>query len=79
MHDSVTNTISQSRYVYDEFIKELHNGAKTMLYYFHYNNKGSHPFTMDWTSTENIEMAEISPEQACYLSETSKEVNRRSE
>ena len=67
----------QTRYVYDEFIQELHHGAKTMIYYFHYNNKGSHPFAKDWTSTGNMEMAEISPEQARFLATTVEEVNHR--
>lgn len=48
-----------------------------MIYYFHYNNKGSHPFARDWKLAENIEMAELSPEQAQFLVATSKEVKRR--
>jgi hypothetical protein len=48
-----------------------------MLYYFHYNNKGSHPFTRDWTSEDNIAMAELNAEQATFLVETAEEVKRR--
>jgi hypothetical protein len=69
----------QTRYVYNAFIEELHGGAKTMIYYFHYNNKGSHPFSRDWTCKKNIGMAELSDEQARFLVETSEEVQRRRE
>ena len=49
-----------------------------MIYYFHYNNKGSHPFTRDWTSKENMLLAEVNEEQAGFLAETAHEVMRRS-
>ena len=49
-----------------------------MIYYYHYNNKGSHPFAKDWTSEENIAMAELNEEQAGFLVETAHEIMRRS-
>jgi hypothetical protein len=48
-----------------------------MIYYFHYNNKESHPFTRDWTCKRNIDMAELNNKQARFLVETSEEVQRR--
>jgi hypothetical protein len=50
-----------------------------VIYYFHYNNRGSHPFTRDCTCKKNIEMAELNDEQARFLVETSEEVQRRPE
>ena len=52
--------------------------SKTMIYYFHYTNKGSHPFAKDWMSEENIAMAELNEEQASFLVETAHEIMRRS-
>lgn len=49
-----------------------------MIYFFHYNNKGSHPFAKDWTSRENMVMAELNEEQAGFLVKTAHEVMRRS-
>lgn len=56
----------------------MHASAETLLYYFHYNNKGGHPFVKDWTSRENVVMAELDKEQASFLAETAREVMRRS-
>ncbi|PMD45736.1 hypothetical protein L207DRAFT_419813 [Hyaloscypha variabilis F] len=67
----------QSRYVYDTFIEELHNGSKIMLAYFHYCNKGSHPFAMDWTIERNIRQAELKPEQLEFLVRTTQLVKER--
>ncbi len=48
-----------------------------MIYFFHYNNKGSHPFAKDWTSEGNMVMAELNEKQAGFLIETAHEVMRR--
>ena len=70
--------LTQTRYVYNTFIEEMHASAETLLYYFHYNNKGGHPFAKNWTSRENVVMAELDEEQASFLAETVREVMRRS-
>ena len=49
-----------------------------MIYYWHYNNKGSYPFAKDWTSKTNMALAELNEEQAGFLVETAREVTRRS-
>ncbi|MCJ1404943.1 hypothetical protein MMC11_008169 [Xylographa trunciseda] len=67
----------KTRYVYDSFVEELHMGAKTMIYYFHYCNKGSYPFARDWTSKENLALAELNEEQANFLKESSVLVRER--
>jgi hypothetical protein len=41
-----------------------------MLAYFHYCNKGSHPFAMDWTIERNIRQAELNPDQLRFLTKT---------
>ena len=56
----------------------MHASAETLLYYFHYNNKGSYPFARDWTAKENVVIAGLDDEQASFLAETAREVRRRS-
>jgi hypothetical protein len=41
-----------------------------MLAYFHYCNKGSRPFAMDWTIERNIRQAELNPDQLQFLKKT---------
>ena len=52
-------------------------GAKTMIYHFHYCNKGNYPFTKEWVSVENIELAQLNQEQVQFLLDTVEEVERR--
>ena len=56
----------------------MHASAETLLYYFHYNNKGGYPFAKDWTSKETVVMAGLDEEQGNFLAETAREVSRRS-
>jgi phosphatidate phosphatase APP1 len=49
-----------------------------MLAYFHYCNKGSHPFAMDWTIERNIKQAELNPEQLQFLTKTTQLVQGKS-
>lgn len=58
-------------------MEELHTGAKTMIYYFHYCNKGSHPFTQSWMTEKNLALAQLNTEQAEFLKESSKLINER--
>jgi hypothetical protein len=41
-----------------------------MIYYFHYCNKGSRPFTREWMTDKNLALAELNPEQADFLKES---------
>jgi hypothetical protein len=43
-----------------------------MLAYFHYCNKGGHPFSMDWTRPANVAFAELGPQQVDFIKETVK-------
>ena len=63
--------------MYDAFIEELHIGAKTLIYYFHYCNKGSYPFRKEWVSGENIELAQLNREQVQFLLNTAEQVGKR--
>ena len=63
--------------MYDAFIEELHIGAKTLIYYFHYCNKGSYPFRKEWVSGENIELAQLNREQVQFLLNTAEQVEKR--
>lgn len=47
-----------------------------MLAYFHYCNKGSHPFDMDWTIERNIKQAELNPDQLRFLTKTAQLAER---
>jgi hypothetical protein len=49
-----------------------------MLAYFHYCNKGSHPFSMDWTNKVNITFAQLNPEQVIFMQEMREEIEQRS-
>jgi hypothetical protein len=60
-------------------VESLHNGAKILLAYFHYCNKGAHPFSMDWTSPEQVARGELNAEQVQFLQETAVEVEKRGE
>lgn len=59
-------------------VEELHNGARTLLAYFHYLNKGARPFTLDWTSAETVAMAELNAEQVRFVKETAELIRENS-
>ncbi|KAL0935578.1 uncharacterized protein CTRU02_210169 [Colletotrichum truncatum] len=67
----------QTRYVYDKFVEALHNGAKTMLYYFHYCNKGSSPFTPGWITPENLRMVQLNHSQERFIRESTEMIHQR--
>lgn len=48
-----------------------------MIYYFHYCNKGSHPFTQDWMTEKNLALAQLNAEQATFLKESSALIDER--
>ncbi|KAI1131699.1 hypothetical protein F5Y10DRAFT_43917 [Nemania abortiva] len=56
-----------SRYVYEEFIKELHHGSTILLSYFHYCLKGSYPLLMDWNSSPDSSLAQLTPDQIEFM------------
>ncbi|KAK1832991.1 hypothetical protein QBC39DRAFT_403358 [Podospora conica] len=60
-----------TRYVYENFVKELHHGSTILLSYFHYCNKGSHPLLMDWESSPDVHLAGLNEEQREFLKQSS--------
>jgi hypothetical protein len=50
-----------------------------MLAYFHYLNKASRPFALDWDLPSNVAMAELNAEQVQFAKETAEQVQARSE
>jgi hypothetical protein len=48
-----------------------------MLAYFHYCNKGSHPFIIDWTQQTNIAFAKFDAEQVKFMQEIKAEIDNR--
>jgi hypothetical protein len=70
-------TCSKTRFVYASFVEELHTGSNIMLAHFHYMNKGSLPFTMDWTIERNVQQAGFSPEQLEFLTKTAQLVKEK--
>lgn len=52
-------------------------GAKMMIYYFHYCNKGNHPFAREWMSEENLALAGLNEEQGQFLKESTVLINER--
>ena len=48
-----------------------------MLAYFHYCNKGSHPFTIDWANQTNLTFAHLDAEQAKFMQKTKAEIEQR--
>ncbi|KAK3325012.1 hypothetical protein B0H66DRAFT_470400 [Apodospora peruviana] len=58
-------------------VEELHNGAKVLLAYFHHCNKGGHPFTMDWSSEDQMVRGELNKEQAQFMRETAEQLKAK--
>lgn len=54
-------------------------GANILLAHFHYCNKGSKPFAMDWRAANNTNtsFAELGDEERKYMQEATDEVKRR--
>lgn len=50
-----------------------------MLAWFHHCNKGSQPFSLDWSDIINLGLAELTPEQADFVQKTAGYVKQRSE
>ncbi|KAJ2995556.1 hypothetical protein NUW58_g1238 [Xylaria curta] len=61
---------AQSKYFNHNIVEEFHSGARTMLAYFHYCNKGSHPFSMDWSRAKTVSFAQLDTRQAQFMTET---------
>jgi hypothetical protein len=51
-------------------VEAFHNGAKIMLAYFHFCNKGSYPFAMNWDNASTASFAELNREQVDFVKET---------
>ncbi|KAF2810686.1 uncharacterized protein BDZ99DRAFT_497671 [Mytilinidion resinicola] len=68
----------QRRFYRPRLIDELHNGAKILLAYFHFCNRGTYPLHMDWTSADQIALAELKPEQIEFMRGTVKELEKKS-
>ncbi|KAK3349278.1 hypothetical protein B0T25DRAFT_569930 [Lasiosphaeria hispida] len=66
----------QVGYFNESLMEELHNGAKILLAYFHHCNKGSYPFTMDWSSPDQMVLDEFTPEQIHFMREMSAELEK---
>ncbi|XXG99228.1 hypothetical protein Hte_005565 [Hypoxylon texense] len=60
----------KSSYYNYQVVEEFHNGAKIMLAYFHYCNKGSHPFGLNWGHTKSTSFAQLDAQQIEFLKET---------
>ncbi|KAI0380510.1 hypothetical protein F5Y04DRAFT_257539 [Hypomontagnella monticulosa] len=63
-------THAQSRYFNQKIVEEFHSGARTMLAYFHYCNKGGHPFSKDWSHATDMSFAELNASQVQFIKET---------
>ncbi len=59
-------------------MESLHNGAKVLLAYFHYCNKGNYPFRMDWTAPDRVNYMELDEEQVNFMRQTSEEISAKS-
>ncbi|PVH93456.1 hypothetical protein DM02DRAFT_541526 [Periconia macrospinosa] len=68
----------QRRFYRPRVIDELHNGAKILLAYFHFCNRGSYPLHMDWTSAEQIALSELKPGQIEFMRTNVKEYEKKS-
>ncbi|KAF2473832.1 uncharacterized protein BDR25DRAFT_217243 [Lindgomyces ingoldianus] len=68
---------SEARFFRHSVVESLHNGAKILLAYFHYCNKGSRPFSMDWSSPDQMARAGLDTEQAEFMRLTANEVQKR--
>ena len=51
-------------------MERLHHGTKVLLAYFHYSNKGSYPFTMDWSVPSQVACMNLDQEQVTFMSQT---------
>ncbi|KAH8891757.1 hypothetical protein GQ53DRAFT_647975 [Thozetella sp. PMI_491] len=69
----------ESRFFRTALVESLHHGAKILLAYFHYCNKGSHPFKMDWSEPDQVKCMEMDEEQIHFMQQTTKEINGKSE
>jgi len=65
------------RFFRQSLVEGLHNGSKILLAYFHYCNKGSHPFMVDWESPEQRAKAELNAEQVEFMKTTAVEIKKR--
>jgi len=65
------------RFFRNSVVEGLHNGAKILLAFFHYCNKGSRPFSMDWSSPDQVARTELNPDQVEFMRLTSAEIQRR--
>lgn len=68
-----------TRFFRHSIVQGLHNGAKILLAYFHYCNKGGHPFNIDWNNPDEMTRSEFDPEQVQFMRETVIELGKKAE
>lgn len=59
-------------------VEELHIGAKTILAWFHNWNKGTRPFSQDWTSPSQMARSELTTSQCAFMRETAEHISEKS-
>ena len=69
--------IEQDRFFRQRLIEGLHNGAKILLAHFHLCNKGSHPFTIDWSSPGQTATVKLDAEQVNFMRFTTVEIKKK--
>jgi len=52
-------------------VDEYHIGANILLAHWHYCNKGSQPFALDWDSGKHPAIVEMNTDQIAFVKETS--------
>jgi len=75
--ENILTHFSKPRYHNSRLVEEIHNGARTLLAYFHFCNKGNQPFKMDWSSPTNVAFAQLDSDQVEFMKSTIMQIQKR--
>ena len=63
--------MGERRYARPAMVAEYQTGAHILLAHWHYCNKGSQPFALDWDKDQIFQMAELDEGQITFVKTTS--------
>ncbi|OWY41284.1 hypothetical protein AALT_g1037 [Alternaria alternata] len=76
-HERAEKQGLKQRFYRPRVIAELHNGAKIILAYFHFCNRGDYPLHMDWNSEDQTRFTGLRLEQIEFMRRTKSEAENK--
>ncbi|KAK6338447.1 hypothetical protein TWF730_002507 [Orbilia blumenaviensis] len=67
----------ETKYWHPEIVRQMHDGTKILLAWFHHCTKGASPFTVDWSKVNTETFAELNSDQVAFIQRTANMVKEK--